>query len=208
LPEGFPQAYPCKLYLAQIINCPTFANGNEKEEGNGSRSLFICIILPLISFRFMEKKDINELIHSLLTGILSDMPDVYLVQVKIKPVNNFKVFVDTDQGISIDRCISINRKLYKAIEEKAIFPEGDFSLEVSSPGVGEPILLTRQYVKNIGRYLAVTLKDETKIEGKLTEATEDGIVLEEIKGKGKKQETILHSLLFEDIKKAVVEIKF
>ena len=98
--------------------------------------------------------------------------------------------------------------MYKAIEGCGEFPEGDFSLEVSSPGVGEPILLNRQYRKNTGRTLSVVLKDERILEGKLTEATEDGIVLEEIKGKGKKQEVILHSLLYEDIKKAVVAIKF
>ncbi len=156
----------------------------------------------------MTNSDILQMIDEILPGILSENPEVYVVQVKIKPVNNIRIFLDTDQGISIDTCIRINRKLYKVIEEKGIFPEGDFSLEVSSPGVGEPIILTRQYLKNIGRTLSVTLKDERKIEGKLTEATEDGIVLEEVKGKGKKQEVVLHSVLFEDIKKAVVEIKF
>jgi ribosome maturation factor RimP len=52
------------------------------------------------------------------------------------------------------------------------------------------------------------LNDDRKIEGTLTIATDDGIVLEEIKGKGKKQETLTHSILFEQVKKAVVEVKF
>ncbi|MCU0405050.1 MAG: ribosome maturation factor [Chitinophagaceae bacterium] len=156
----------------------------------------------------MTNADLNKTLDDLLLVALQDSPDVYIVQVKIKPGNNIRIFLDTDQGISIDTCIKINRKLYKAIEERAIFPEGDFSLEISSPGVGEPILLTRQYRKNIGRTLSITLQDDRKLEGKLTDATDDGIVLEEIKGKGKKQETITHSLLYDDIKKAVVEIKF
>ncbi|MCU0387387.1 MAG: ribosome maturation factor [Chitinophagaceae bacterium] len=156
----------------------------------------------------MTNADLNKTLDDLLLLALQDSPDVYIVQVKIKPGNNIRIFLDTDQGISIDTCIKINRKLYKAIEERAIFPEGDFSLEISSPGVGEPILLTRQYRKNIGRTLSITLQDDRKLEGKLTDATDDGIVLEEIKGKGKKQETITHSLLYDDIKKAVVEIKF
>lgn len=149
-----------------------------------------------------------SIINGLLEGILENHPDIFLVQVRIKPTNNIKVFIDTNEGISIDKCIRVNRQLYKAIEEAAMFPEGDFSLEVSSPGVGEPILLNRQYQKNIGRHFVVTLNDERKLEGTLTTSTGDGIVLEEITGKGKKQETLTHSILFEQIKKAVVEVKF
>ena len=44
-----------------------------------------------------------------------------------------------------------NRALYKKIEEANFFPHGDFSLEVSSPGLDEPLKLYRQYKKNIGR---------------------------------------------------------
>ncbi len=147
-------------------------------------------------------------VQNLLDTILAEHPEVFMVQVKIKPTNNIKVFIDTDTGISIETCIKINRKLYKGIEESALFPEGDFSLEVSSPGVGEPIVLLRQYKKNVGRHLTVTLQNDLKVEGLLSATTLDGIVLDEVKGKGKKQETISHSILFDDIKKAVVEIKF
>lgn len=150
---------------------------------------------------------INQ-VEKFLNELLPETPGVYIVQVKIKPTNNIKVFIDTDSGVSIDTCIKVNRALYKALEGAAIFPEGDFSLEVSSPGVGEPILLARQYVRNVGRALSVTLQDDKKVEGLLAATTQDGIVLEEVKGKGKKQETISHSILFDDIKKAVVEIKF
>jgi ribosome maturation factor RimP len=148
------------------------------------------------------------IITKFLEQILEEKPEIFLVQVKIKPTNNIKVFIDTDEGISIESCIRVNRPLYKAIEEAGIFEEGDFSLEVSSPGVGEPILLNRQYQKNIGRHFVVTTNEDNKIEGKLMAATDDGIVLEELKGKGKKQETITHSILFDQIKKAVVEVKF
>lgn len=154
-----------------------------------------------------QESQLSE-INSLLEGVLASHPDIFLVQLRIKPTHNIKVFIDTDEGISIDNCIRVNRQLYKAIEESGLFPEGDFSLEVSSPGIGEPILLNRQYHKNTGRFFVVTLQDDRKLEGTLTGVTEDGIVLEEIKGKGKKQETVLHSILFEQVKKAVVEVKF
>jgi ribosome maturation factor RimP len=149
-----------------------------------------------------------SMINGLIDGVLGSHPDIFIVQVRLKPANNIKLFIDTNEGISIDKCIRVNRMLYKAIEEAALFPEGDFSLEVSSPGVGEPILLNRQYQKNIGRHFEVTLSDERKFEGTLTSVADDGIVLEEVKGKGKKQETLTHSILFEQIKMAVVGVKF
>lgn len=156
----------------------------------------------------MANEEIYKVINELVNSIIAEIPDIFLVQLVVKATNNIKVFIDTDEGVSIDSCIKVNRKLYNAVEEAGIFPEGDFSIEVSSPGIGEPILLTRQYQKSIGRYLALTLKDDTKLEGKLFGCTPEGITLEETTGKGKKMVINTHSVLFEDIKKATIEVKF
>lgn len=143
-----------------------------------------------------------------VNGLISGEPDLFLVEVKIKPTNNFKVFIDGDQGVSIERLVQYNRKLYKLIEESGAFPNGDFSLEVSSPGLGEPLKLHRQYKKNIGRYVELTQTDEKKTEGKLTGVTEEAVQVEEIKGKGKKAETITHNIYFDHIKTTKIQIKF
>lgn len=134
--------------------------------------------------------------------------DVFLVEIRIKPTNNVKVFLDSDLGISIDRLIQYNRALYKQLEEENIFPNGDFSLEVSSPGLDEPLKLHRQYVKNIGRFVEVLLLDGTKKEGKLISTSEDVIVIEEEKGKGKKKELVQQEIPFSVIKATKVQIKF
>jgi ribosome maturation factor RimP len=89
-----------------------------------------------------------------------------------------------------------------------MFPGGDFSLEISSPGLDEPLKIHRQYKKNIGRYLDVTLVDSSKKEGKLVDATEDGIVLETESGKGKKKEVKQESILFDQIKTTKIQVKF
>ncbi|MBW7952601.1 MAG: ribosome maturation factor, partial [Chitinophagaceae bacterium] len=125
-------------------------------------------------------------IEQLINSLLKDNPTYFLVQLRIKPTNNIKVFIDGDEGITIDKCIYFNRKLYKLIEEKELYPEGDFSLEISSPGVGEPLKLQRQYLKNIGRFVEVIFIDETKKEGKLMSVTNNEILLEYTTGKGKK----------------------
>lgn len=147
-------------------------------------------------------------LETMATEALGGDGGLFLVQIRIKPTNNIKVFIDGDAGVTVADTIQLNRKLYPAIEAAKLFVDGDFSLEVSSAGIGEPLLLHRQYVKNIGRWLSVQTTDDEKNEGKLLEVTEDGILLEQQKGKGKKAETIMLSILFPAIKKAVVEVKF
>ncbi len=141
-----------------------------------------------------------------VAALISEDPGVFLVEIRIKPTNNIKVFLDGDQGVSIEKLVQYNRRLYKQLEEEN--PNGDFSLEVSSAGLEEPLKLHRQYLKNKGRYVEVTDNEGKIIEGKLLEVTEAGIVVEEIKGKGKKMETVQHNISFSDIKTTRIQIKF
>jgi ribosome maturation factor RimP len=153
----------------------------------------------------------------MINGLLEEMPGYFLVQIRIKPTNNIKVFLDGDNGISIETCIKINRRLYAQIEEQNMFPDGDFSLEISSPGVGEPLLQHRQFVKNVGRWVKVEAlpgqslvegEDVAELEGELKAVDEQGIQLETITGKGKKQQVKQLSVLFNNIKTTSVQIKF
>lgn len=141
-------------------------------------------------------------------GLIEPEPEVFLVEVRIKPTNNVKVFLDADNGISIERLIQYNRRLYRNLEEEGFFPGGDFSLEVSSPGLDEPLKLHRQYRKNIGRYVEVQQQDGIKKEGKLTEVGADAITVEEEKGKNKKKEIVQHTIPFDQIKTTKIQIKF
>ena len=144
----------------------------------------------------------------MIEGILNDDPQYFLVEVKIRPTNNIKVFLDGDNGISIEKCIGYNRKLYKMIEESGLVPPDDFSLEVSSPGLDEPLKLYRQYKKNVGRKVEVLQKDGVKIEGVLKEVSEEEITIEETKGKNKKKQVIEHKISFESIKSTKIQIVF
>ena len=142
-----------------------------------------------------------------LNELLSELPGYFLVETSVKPTNNIKVFVDADQGAAIDQLSKINRALYKWVEEN-LFPNGDFSIEVSSPGLDEALKLDRQYFKNIGRMVEIILKNGLKKEGKLISVSENEIVIEEERGKGKKKEVIQHIILKEEIKTTKVQVKF
>lgn len=143
-----------------------------------------------------------------IQDILAANPEHFLVEIKVKPTNNIKVFIDGDNGIGIDDLVKYNRALYKELEESAMFPEGDFSLEVSSAGLGEPLKMHRQYVKNLNRFVEVTQLEGQKTEGQLTRVDEAGIEVEETVGKGKKAEIVKHTIAFSDIKSTQIQIKF
>ncbi|HVG41502.1 MAG TPA: hypothetical protein VM888_07800 [Chitinophagaceae bacterium] len=156
----------------------------------------------------MQTETQIDTIKAMIDGLLKQHPTHFLVEVRIKPTNNVKVFVDADEGVSISSLVDYNRKLYKMLEESPLFPGGDYSLEVSSPGLDEPLKIHRQYKKNIGRFVEILLLDSIKKEGKLLEATEDGIVIEFETGKGKNKEIKQESILFDYIKSTKIQIKF
>ena len=141
-------------------------------------------------------------------ALISSDPELFLVDVKIRPGNNVKVYIDADHGVSIDKLAQYNRTLYRQIDESGLFPNGDFSLEISSPGLEEPLKLYRQYLKNIGRHVEVLLKNGIKYEGKLVSTTQEQIVIEEEKTNKKIKETVPHTISHNDIKTTKIQIKF
>ena len=169
-------------------------------EGNEVRSLLLLGSMNEIAqIKALEQK---------IEALIREKPGFFLVDIKIGPSNNVRVFLDADQGINIDELVQINRGLYKQIVEGGIFPGNDFSLEVSSPGLDEPFKMLRQYFKNIGKDVEVLMKDGIKIEGKLTAVTEGSVLIEEEKGKNKKKEYVEHAVPFENIKSTKIQIKF
>lgn len=163
-----------------------------------------------VPFSFLNMATDQHLptIEQFLQTILAEEPNYFLVSVKIKPTNNIKVFLDGDQGLPIEKCVYFNRKLYKLIEEAGIYPEGEFSLEVSSPGIDEPLKLIRQYQKNIGRSVQVVFTDDTIKEGILETVAEADIMIQCTSGKGKKAVTEQVLIPFSNIKSTTVQIKF
>lgn len=132
--------------------------------------------------------------------------DLYIVDVVVsesKIRRKVSVFLDADQGITIEQCTEVSRKLGHELEE---IIEEAFTLEVSSPGADSPLVLERQYVKSIGRSLKIQKLDGTELKGKLT-AVEGGVIHLETEAKKKvKSEAVTLNLA--EIKEAKVIISF
>ncbi len=185
--------------LLNIQYSLTFASYNDTKEGNDYRSLLLF---------YMANETPLQAIEKMLNSILAEEPEYFAVSVKLTPGNNIKIFIDGDNGVTIQKCVRVNRQLYKLIEEAGMYPEGEFSLEISSPGLDEPLKMHRQYVKNIGRDIEVVFADDTKKEGKLLAVTEADIIVEHTEGKGKKAVTQQLVIPFNNIKTTTVQIKF
>ncbi len=135
-------------------------------------------------------------------------PEVFLVRAKPLSNGDIELQVDTDSGIGIDQLTSIHRQLRALAEVKSGWEGVDF--EVSSPGVGEPLVLKRQYTKNIGRTVKLRLEDGTDIKGELKSADEDTFTVEhKERAPGKKKyERVESSFAYDDVQTIKVLVTF
>ncbi len=153
--------------------------------------------------------EFKEKVQALLEEGLASHPSLFLIDFSISSEDKISVVIDGDHGVTLQDCIDVSRSIEHNLDRE----EQDFSLEVASAGATSPLKLPRQYKKNVGRKLEVHTEDG-KIEGVLTSANEDTIILEwkarEPKKIGKGKETVEKraEISYSEIKKAVVIITF
>jgi len=151
---------------------------------------------------------VEKRVQELVEEKIADRPELFLVDVKLLPNQRLIIHVDGDQGISIQDCAAISRHVGFHLEEENVMDKA-YNLEVSSPGVGEPLKLQRQYVKNIGRTVSVKRHDGEKMEGKLLSVHDDTITVETtVKEKGKKAQQVETPVAFNQIVETKVLISF
>lgn len=167
-----------------------------------------------------DKAKLTELIQLYLND-----GQLYIVAIQVagRQGGQIKVTVllDSDTGITIDECAQVSRKLGGEMDEMNFFGESPFTLEVSSPGVDFPLTFPRQFVRNLGRQLIVTLDDGAIRKGTLELVSDNQILLnikpeKKVESKKKKETDLPTELVptgpttipFEQIKKATVEISF
>jgi ribosome maturation factor RimP len=167
-----------------------------------------------IVYRFMEKiiKEIEQLLNQYM--IDKEHQDMFIVDISIGLGNQLQILMDTDEGINLDQCKKISRFVEHYIDEKVLLGE-KYGIEVSSPGVGKPLIFERQYRKNISRLMEITLLDNpNKLKARLMEVHEDKIILqheEKVQQENSKKKimtTFTHEIPYTNIKQAIVKIEF
>jgi ribosome maturation factor RimP len=149
-------------------------------------------------------------VAQLVEEVLEENKSLFLIDLSISEANKITVILDGDNGVTVADCMLVSR----AIEHNIDREEHDFSLEVMSSGVSEPLKLPRQYKKNLGRTLKVKNIDGTVTEGEITQVDEETVSLKwkarEPKPVGKGKITVEKTAVipYKDIVEAKVMVKF
>lgn len=147
----------------------------------------------------IDKEKVQSIVNQELEG-----SDLFLVDLKIGKDNKISVFIDGDNGVTIQSCIDLSRKIESNFDRE----EEDFELSVFSSGVGEKLKLNRQYKKNIGRNIEVITNEEGEtIVGELLMVDEEKIVVR-IQPKKKKDPIVEKEIFIDNIKESKIIILF
>lgn len=154
--------------------------------------------------------ELRQAIEELVEKHLPD-DSHFVVEVKLEEKagkTRVLILIDADQGVTIEACAKVSRAVSEELEAKEMIGEA-YVLEVSSPGLDFPLSSRRQYQKNIGRELKLTLATGTDVLGKLLEMDSEGVkLLVKKKEKGKKATQEEFLVPFTDIKKSIVQVSF
>ena len=152
------------------------------------------------------KQEIEEIVEK-------HLPDEshFVVGVEIignGPRQQVRILIDADKGVSIDTCASVSRAVGEEVEAKGLM-ESAYVLELSSPGLDYPLVSRRQYEKNIGRNLRISLQDSREIEGVLQAVGPSALTLKVMrKEKGKKATEEELTIALEQVRKSIVLVSF
>ena len=152
---------------------------------------------------------LQEEIVGILEEVLEDRKSLFLISCEVGTGHSIKIVLDGDKGVNLKDCIDVSR----AVEGRLDRDELDFSLEVTSAGATSPLVVPRQYKKNLGRKLSIKTPEQ-HFEGNLTAADADVITLEwksrEPKPVGKGKVTVKNKkdIPIEEIEEAKVVLKF
>jgi ribosome maturation factor RimP len=111
--------------------------------------------------------------------------------------------------------VSISRLLEEHLDGSGLLSES-YTLDVSSPGMTNPLLVPRQYKRRIGRVIDIVKKDGHTLEAIIEAVGEQSITLKSItklKKKKKGQEEVeetpqIFELPYDQIKKATLQLKW
>ena len=92
-----------------------------------------------------------------------------------------RVYIDQEQGITLDDCSRVSHQLSGLLDVEDVI-RGQYSLEISSPGLDRPLFTEDHFHRFIGEQANVRLKtavnDRKKFKGVIREVNAGTLVLE------------------------------
>ena len=128
----------------------------------------------------------NEIKKSLEQALLEDIENkgyelIEIEQNSLRKGIKFVLYIDHDNGIGLDDCVSVSKASEMIIDE-FIDPES-YELEVSSPGLDRKLNKKEDFDRFIGKTIKIRLKeklnDRKNFKGLLTDRRGDTVILED-----------------------------
>ncbi|MCT4354085.1 ribosome maturation factor RimP [Streptomyces sp. Je 1-79] len=147
---------------------------------------------------------LRALLEPLIAAQGLDLEEIEVASVGRKRV--LRVVVDSDEGADLDQVADVSRALSATLDETDAMGEGEYTLEVGTPGAERPLTEHRHYVRATGRLVKLQLNDDAEVVARILAVDDDGLDLEVPGVKGRKPTA--RRVEFADVAKARVEIEF
>lgn len=128
---------------------------------------------------------VEEAVEKLAEGILADT-EYEVVDVEYVKERDWylRIFIDKDGGVGLDDCQKISNLLGDKIDNENIIKDR-YILEVSSPGLDRALKKEKDFKRELGKKIDITLykavDGDKNLVGTLTGYTKDSITIDETK---------------------------
>ncbi|MCX4789772.1 ribosome maturation factor RimP [Streptomyces sp. NBC_01221] len=151
-----------------------------------------------------QSERLRGLLEPLVSAEQLDLEEIEVSRAGRRRV--LRIIVDSEEGVELDACAELSRAISEKLDETDAMGEGEYVLEVSSPGADRPLTEHRHYVRATGRLAKLQLREGGDLVARILAVDEEGLDLEVPGVKGRKPTS--RRVAFDDIAKARVEIEF
>ncbi|WP_371526877.1 ribosome maturation factor RimP [Streptomyces sp. NBC_01283] len=152
-----------------------------------------------------QSERLRELLEPLVSSKELDLEEIEVASVGRSRV--LRVVIDSDDGVDLDQIAEISREISEKLDESDAMGDGEYTLEVGSPGAERPLTEHRHYLRAVGRLVKFQLTEGgDDLIARILEVDDEGVNLEVPGVKGRKPTA--RRLTFDAIAKARVEVEF
>ncbi|MFE7112827.1 ribosome maturation factor RimP [Streptomyces sp. NPDC057575] len=151
-----------------------------------------------------QSERLRGLLEPLVSAEQLDLEEIEVSRAGRRRV--LRIVVDSEEGVELDACAELSRAISEKLDETDAMGDGEYVLEVSSPGADRPLTEHRHYVRATGRLAKFSLHEGGELVARILAVDEDGLDLEVPGVKGRKPTS--RRVAFDEIAKARVEIEF
>lgn len=151
-----------------------------------------------------QSERLRQLLEPLVSSQDLDLEEIEVASVGRKRV--LRVVIDSDDGVDLDRIAEVSRLLSAKLDESDAMGEGEYDLEVGSPGAERALTERRHYLRAVDRLVKFQLTEGGELTARILTVDDEGLDLEVPGVKGRKATS--RRLAFAEIDKARVQVEF